>query len=322
MAFAEVPDAPAPSPVDNPTTFSQFWATTGPGAYGHQATPHLDPTSLGDLQRANLRPKWDGKGETVHHYPLKWRWWERSGRRAQGEEARIVEILASIPPKIAGPIEDRHLCRCLSYKEVKEEVEWEARNKTNVDLFRDTYKTTVVPAHCTASQLSWIFEGFFYWGKRVRGGVTLEDASKDSLDVLRLHADLTRKVIAEQTNCGRTFDYVRLYLFVQLYFLQQEQTDEHLAHLRRRHYLTRGISHRLPGSTTCCRILSTSPLHRERVTAHQRPLTRSWKAIFLGKRSPRLDPPVVSVASKDTRWRLATASIPTYDGPQGPKGGT
>ena len=57
MAFPEVPDDPAPSPVDNPTTFNQFWTTTGPGAYGHQATPYLDPTSLGDLQRANLRPK-------------------------------------------------------------------------------------------------------------------------------------------------------------------------------------------------------------------------------------------------------------------------
>ena len=147
MAFAEVPDDQAPSPVDNPTTFNQFWATTGPGAYGHQATPHLDPTSLGDLQRVNLRPKWDGKGETVHHYLLKWRRWERSVGRALGEEARIVEILASIPPKIADPIEDRHLRRCLSYKEVKEEVEWEARNKTNVDLFRDTYKSTAVPAH-------------------------------------------------------------------------------------------------------------------------------------------------------------------------------
>ena len=40
--------------------------------------------------------------------------------RALGEEARIVEILASIPTKIAVPIEDRHLRRCLSYKEVKE----------------------------------------------------------------------------------------------------------------------------------------------------------------------------------------------------------
>ena len=78
--------------------------------------------------------------------------------RALGEEAPIVEILAPIPPKIASPIEDRHLRRCLSYKEVKEEVEWEARNKTNVDLFRDTYQSTVVPAHCTASQLSGIVE--------------------------------------------------------------------------------------------------------------------------------------------------------------------
>ena len=65
MAFAEVPDDPAPSPVDTSTTLNQF-------AYGHQPTPHLDPTTRGDLQRANLRPKWDGKGETVHHYLLKW----------------------------------------------------------------------------------------------------------------------------------------------------------------------------------------------------------------------------------------------------------
>ena len=155
--------------------------------------------------------------------------------RALGEEAQIVEILASILPNIAGPIEDRHLRRCLSYKEVKEEVEWEARNETNVDLFRDTFKSTVVPAHGTASQLSGIFEDFCYWAKRVRGGVTLEDASKDWLNALRLHSDLTRKVIAEQTKCCRSFDYVRLYLFVQVYFLQQEKTDEHVAHLRRRH---------------------------------------------------------------------------------------
>ena len=69
-----------------------------------------------------------------------------------------MEILAPIPPKIVGPIEDRHLRRCRSYQEVKEEVEWEARNKTNVDLFRDTYKSTLVPAHCTASQVIGIFE--------------------------------------------------------------------------------------------------------------------------------------------------------------------
>ena len=114
-------------------------------------------------------------------------------------------------------------------------MEWEARNKTNVDLFRDTYKSTVVPVHCMASQLSGIFEDFCYWGKRMRGGVTMEDASKDWLDALPLHSDLTRKVIAEQTKCGRSFDYVRLYLFVQVYFLLQEKADEHLAGLRRRH---------------------------------------------------------------------------------------
>ena len=181
-----------------------------------------------------------------------------------------MEILASIPQKIASLIEDRHLRGSPSYKEAKEEVEWEARNKTNVDLFRDTYKSTALPAHCTASQISGIFEDLSYWGKRVRGGVTLEDASKDWLDALCLHSNLTRKVIAEQTKCGRSFDYVRRYLFLQVYFLQQEKTDEHLAHLRRRHQGFRvqqlqedprdeGYSSSLPGSTDCCRILSTPP---------------------------------------------------------------
>ena len=66
--------------------------------------PHRDPTSLGDLQRANLQPKWDGKGETVHHYLLKWRRWERSVGGALGEEARIVEILASIPRRLPAPL--------------------------------------------------------------------------------------------------------------------------------------------------------------------------------------------------------------------------
>ena len=88
---------------------------------------------------------------------------------ALGEEAQIVEILASIPPKIASPVEDRNLRRCSSYKEVKEEVESEASNKTNADPFRDTYKSTVVPAQCTASQLSGTFEDFCFWGRRVRG---------------------------------------------------------------------------------------------------------------------------------------------------------
>ena len=69
----------------------------------------------------------------------------------------------------------------------------------------------------------------------MRGGFTLEDASKDWLDALRLHSDLTRKVIAEQTKFGGSFDYVRLYLFVHVHFLQQEKTDEHLAHLQGRH---------------------------------------------------------------------------------------
>ena len=52
----------------------------------------------------------------------------------------------------------------------------------------------------------------------MRGGVTLEDASKDWLDALRLHSDLTQKVIVEQTECGWSFDYVQLYLFVHFYF--------------------------------------------------------------------------------------------------------
>ena len=197
-----------------------------------------------------------------------------------------MEILASIPPKIAGPIEDRQLRRCPSYKEVKEEVEWEARNKTNVDLFRDIYKSAVVPAHCTASQLSGIFEDFCYSGKRVRGGVTLEDASKDWLDALNLHSDLTRKVIAEQTKCGRSFDDGQLYLFVQVYFLQQEKTDEHLAHLRRRRQKLKvnqlqkvppdeGYSTSPAGAHSLLQDPEYPPLHRGRVTAHQRPLTRS-----------------------------------------------
>ena len=69
----------------------------------------------------------------------------------------------------------------------------------------------------------------------MRGGVSLDDVSKDWLDALCLHCDLTQKVIAEQTKCGRSFDYFRLYLFVQVYFLQQEKKGEHLADLWRRH---------------------------------------------------------------------------------------
>ena len=191
-------------------------------------------------------------------------------------------------------------------------MEWEAKNNTNVDLFRDTYKSTVVPAHCTASQLSGIFEDFRYWGKRVRGGVTLEDASKDWLEALRLHSDLTRKVIAEQTKCGRSFDHVRLYLFVQVYFLQQEKADEHVAHLRRRHQgskvnqlqegpLHEGYSTSPAGVHNLLQDPEYPSLHRERVIAHQRPLMRSWKSTLLGKKSPRLETPVVSVASRDTR---------------------
>ena len=45
-------------------------------------------------------------------------------------------------------------------------MEWEARKETNVDLCRDTYTTTVVPAQCTASQLNWILKEFCYFGKR------------------------------------------------------------------------------------------------------------------------------------------------------------
>ena len=198
--------------------------------------------------------------------------------------------------KLAGPIEDRDLPRCLSYKGVKEEVEGEARNKTNVDLFRDTYKSTVVPAHFTASQVSGIFEDFCYRGKRVRGGVSLEEASKDWLDAHRLHSDLTGKVISEQTKCSLSFDYVRRYLFVQVCFQLQEKTDEHLTHLQRglqgiKLYQLQegppdeGCSTCLPVSTTCCRILSTPLLDRERGTGEQRPLTRSWKSIFSSRRS-------------------------------------
>ena len=209
-------------------------------------------------------------------------------------------------------------------------MEWEARNKTNVDLLRDTYKRTVVRAHCTTSQVSGIFQDFRYWGRRVEEGVTLEDASKYWLDALRLHSDVTQKVIAEQTKCGRSFDYGRLYLFVQVYFRQQEKTDKHLAHLRRLHqgYKVQQLQEGPPDegySSSPARVHSLlqdpeypPPLHRERVTAHQRPLTRNWKSVFFGKESTRLDPPVVSVASRDTRERLATASIPTCDRPQGP----
>ena len=56
--------------------------------------------------------------------------------------------------------------------------------------------------------------------------------------------------------------------------------------------LTRGIPLHLPGSTTCCMILSTPPpLHGERVTVHQRALTSSCKSIFLGQRVTKTGPP-------------------------------
>ena len=164
-------------------------------------------------------------------------------------------------------------------------MECQARNKTNVHLFRDTYKSTVEPAHCTASQLSGIFEDFCYLVKRVRGGVTLEDASKDRLDALRLHSDLTRKIIAERNYCGGSFDCVRLYLFVQVYFLQEEKEDKHLAQLRRRHqgFKVQQLQEGPPDdgySTSPAGVYKLldpeyPPLPRERVTAHQRPLTRS-----------------------------------------------
>ena len=48
-----------------------------------------------------------------------------------------------------------------------------------------------MPAKCRASQLCGIFENFCYWGKRAKGGITMEDASKDWWDALRLHWDLT-----------------------------------------------------------------------------------------------------------------------------------
>ena len=52
---------------------------------------------------------------------------------------------------------------------------------------------------------------FCFCGKGVREGVTLEEASKNWLDTLRLHSHVTQKVISEQTKCGRSFVYVRLY---------------------------------------------------------------------------------------------------------------
>ena len=76
MAFAEVhnddPPPPAPAnPVQHISSFDAYWAAAGPGAYGHQSNPHLDPKALGDLQTKNIRPNWDGRGETVHTYLFK-----------------------------------------------------------------------------------------------------------------------------------------------------------------------------------------------------------------------------------------------------------
>ena len=97
----------------------------------------------------------------MHHHLLQWRRRERSVGRALRREAWIVEILASLPPKIAGSFEDHPLRRCLSCKEV--------------------------------------------------------------LHALRLYSDLTQKIISEQTKCSQSFDYVRLSLIVQVYFLQHRK---------------------------------------------------------------------------------------------------
>ena len=81
MAFAEVPNddpLPSKSSAPPPPIFDAYWPAAGPGTYGHQSTPHLDPRALGDLQTKNIRPNWDKRGETVNGL---WagRWVKRPG---------------------------------------------------------------------------------------------------------------------------------------------------------------------------------------------------------------------------------------------------
>ena len=134
-----------------------------------------------------------------------------------------------------------------------------------------------------------------------------------------------------------SFDYVRLYLFVQVYFLQQKKTDEHLAQLRRWHQgfkvqqlqegpPDKGYSSSPAGVHNLLHDPEYPPLAQGESDSPPASPDEELEINVLGKRSRRLDPPIVSVASRDTRWRLSTTSIPTCDLPQEPqegsKGGT
>ena len=90
-------------PCGNPTGWSGDLASSHKKKMPRPQSPPLicTPNPLGTPNKRTSAPIGTDSGAPCTPHLLKWRRWERAVGRAMGDEARIVEVLASIPTKIS-----------------------------------------------------------------------------------------------------------------------------------------------------------------------------------------------------------------------------
>ena len=76
-------------------------------------------------------PTWDGDGLRAQDWVLSYARWERDVGVALGEAKLIKTLLGVIPKDVADLIDERAICRNLSYAQVKESVLREVNRRVN-----------------------------------------------------------------------------------------------------------------------------------------------------------------------------------------------
>lgn len=239
MAFLEVAPVSANAFVAlGPSTgrlLPPYGLATGPGVYGLNATPYVDPDSLSKVQMLNLMPLWDGEGRTWDRFKIRHMWWDGGQQQVLSGDLRMKLLLSAIPYNVANKYWDRIIRHGWGYDRVWQLVQSYGDRKADPNLYHDWWVEFLPPTDLNPDAMADWFSEWSLLGSKIPGGVTHANARRQFLvsivQTKQCNGDL-KAVYADEVKYGQKFNYIELYIFLQSRLLSREEANLELGKLK------------------------------------------------------------------------------------------
>ena len=217
MAFDEVcperlPDAPFD--WEEPQLEGSDPRLIPPGVHGRLATPVIHPRTSGDVQGMSVAPrKWDHGHEVVFGSCA----WERDGMYGLTDAMRRAVLPSLLPASRSNPLKEMVNRYQFRYQDLLREVTEEVFTAANDDVTLEAFNTVKLSSlTATPRQIINFVEQFLALGRRVRDGITQQQAKDRLLDIIAtMKVDgLLKEIIKEETEVGVEINYLKMIVFV------------------------------------------------------------------------------------------------------------